>query len=506
MTIILGDCQIGIGDVAAVARGTSAVELGSSARKRLLDARRLVEQWSQSDRPVYGLTRGLGRNASVNVPSSKRAGFSETVVKARATGAGGYFETDVVRAAMFARACGLAQGGAGVRPLIIETQLAMLASGVHPLLPKIGSVGAADLTLCANLALPLMGLGRAEWCGEVLAGDVAMSRAGIPTVRLEEKEGLALCSANSVSAGLGALVLHDLTELLELAEATVALTFEAFRANLSPIDARIAAARAAPGQEAAAAALRRMLAGSGLFLHGAARRVQDPISLRCVSHVHGALRSCIDFARPNVEVELNSASDNPLILLEDEEILSTGNFHTPAMAIAFDALRLAISQTGSIAASRVARSMDTHLSELPPGLAQDGVASNGLGLIRMTAQTLSRELRYLSSPVSTDDIGMIDVEDHAPMTPVAVRKAAEQLDIFRQILACELIVSAQALELRKPERVAPVARALFEVVRAVIAPLDGDRSTTEDIEVMSNIVRGGTALDAVRTALSAGAS
>jgi histidine ammonia-lyase len=487
--------------VVAVARRGANVEITASVRSRLQEARRLVEEWSREDRPVYGLTRGLGPKATLDVPADERAAFSEMVVKARATGAGGYFERDVVRAALFARACGLAAGGAGVRPLIVDTQLAMLRQGVHPLLPKIGSVGAADLVLCANLALPMIGLGRAEWRGEVLPGDVAMARAGIPTVRLEEKEGLALCSANAVSVGLGALVLHDLAELLELADASVALTFEAFRGNVSPFDARVTDARPVPGQQAAAAALRRMLHGSALFRPGAARRVQDPISLRCVAQVHGALRTGIAFAQPNVEIELNSAADNPLILLEDKEILSTGNFHTPAMAIAFDALRLAISQTGSIAASRVARSMDPGLSGLPGGLSSSGVAGAGFGLIRLTAQTLSRELRYLSSPVSVDDIGLIDVEDHAPMTPVAVRKTAEQIDILRQVLACELIVSAQAFELRKPDGVAPVAQAVFEVVRGAVAPLGDDRSTTEDIETVTDMIRSGRFSAAVRAAL-----
>jgi histidine ammonia-lyase len=501
MTIILGDRQIGIADVVAVAREESPVELGASARARLQNARQLVEQWSREDRPVYGLTRGLGPKATLDVPANERASFSEMVVKARATGAGGYFGRDIVRAALFSRACGLAAGGAGVRPVILDTQLAMLEQGVHPLLPKIGSVGAADLTLCANLALPMIGLGRAEWHGEVLAGGVAMARAGIPTLRLEEKEGLALCSSNAVSVGMGALALHDLTALLELADAIVALTFEAFRGNVSPFDARVAAARPVPGQQEAAAALRRMLHGSALFRSGEARRVQDPISLRCVTHVHGALRAGLDFARPNVEIELNCAADNPLILLEDQEILSTGNFHTPAMAIAFDALRLAISQTGSIAASRVARSMNPGLTELPGGLSSSGVAGAGFGLVSLTAQTLSRELRYLSAPVSIDDYGIIDVEDHAPMTPVAVRKTAEQIDLLRQVLACELIVSAQALELRKPDEIAPVAQALFETLRGAIAPLEEDRSTTEDIEIVSDMIRSGMFLDAVRAAL-----
>lgn len=500
MTFALGKDHLRIADVAAVARSGAPVELAAEAGERLNAARAVVETWSREDRPVYGLTRGLGGRATVNVSSEDRTGYSEAVVLARASGAGGYFDRETVRAALFVRAVGLAHGGAGVRPIIVETQIAMLARGVHPLVPKVGSVGASDLMLCANLALPLMGLGRAEFEGEVMSGAAAMERAAIPVVKLEEREGLALCSANSVSVGLGALVLQDLSDLSELGDAILALTFEAFRANLSPIDPRVVASRPAPGQREAADSLRGMLKGSSLFNPGEARRLQDPISLRCASHVLGALRAGIEFASPNVEVELNAAADNPLILLAESEILSTGNFHTPAMAIAFDALRLAISQAGSMAAQRTSRMMDPETSGLSAGLSGYGVTRFGFGLVGLTAQTLVRELRYLAAPVSNDDGGTIGVEDHAPMTPVAVRRASEQVDIFRQVLACELMVASQALEMRKLAQVAPVALALFDAVRSIVPPLDDDRTTTHEIERVADMIRSGEMLRCVRSA------
>lgn len=491
MTLALGNEHLTIADVVAVARNGAPAYLSDPARSRLDDSRRVVEEWSREDKPAYGLTRGLGGRATMNVAAADRETYSEAVVLARASGAGGYFEADVVRAALFTRAAGLANGGAGVRPVIVDTQLAMLDRRVHPLVPKVGSVGASDLMLCANLALPLMGQGRAEFRGRIMAGAEAMGAAGLEPVRLLEREGLALCSSNAVAVGLGALVLHDLIELVELEEAIVALCLEAFRGNISPIDPRVVEARPAPGQREAAAALRGWLDGSALFEPGEARRVQDPISLRCASHVLGALRAGIDFARPNVEVELNAAADNPLVLLEEREILSTGNFHTPAMSIAFDALRLALGQAGTMASQRTARMMDPEASGLPAGLSQGGVTRFGLGLIALTATTLAREMRYLACPVANDDSGMFGVEDHAPMTPVAVRRTHEQLDLFRQVLACELIVATQALELRGVSRVAPVARRLAAAVREVVPPLADDRSTTAEVEVVADLIRSG---------------
>lgn len=501
MPITLGTGALGITDVVAVARDGAGVELGGEAYEKLNRARHLIERWAKENKPIYGVTRGLGGRVTMEVGEAERNSYSAAVVRARATGGGGYFDRQTTRAALFSRAAALAMGGAGVRPLIIETQIAMLERGVHPLVPQVGSVGASDLALCANLALPLMGEGRAEYAGEILPGREAMRRAGIPVVQLLEKEGLALCSANSISVGLGALVLQQVGELVELADAIVALSFEAFRANLSPIDERVVEARPAPGQRAAAHSIRQMLSGSELFLPGAARRVQDPISFRCASHVHGAVRAGLDFARPNIEIELNSTADNPLILLDDEDVLSTGNFHTPAMSIAFDALRLALSEMSNMSSERVARMMQPELTGLEGQfLSSRGVTRSGLGLLRIAAHTLMREVRYYAAPVSHDDSTALGVEDQAPFTPVAIRRTAQQLEYLVQVLACELIVSAQALDIRAPRGIAPVAQTLRDLVRTEVAALDDDRTTTEDIEAVTAMIRSGKALAIVREA------
>jgi histidine ammonia-lyase len=502
VTIWIGDDHIGVEDVVAVARKGAAVGLSQGVIARLDAARAVLEAWSRADRPVYGLTRGLGNKAGQVVPQAERDSFSETALKGRATGAGGYFPAEVVRAAMFVRAATLARGGAGVRPVIIETQLAMLAKGVIPLVPRIGSVGTSDLLLCANLGLPIIGLGRAEHGGKLLDGAEAMARAGVPTVALSEKEGLAIASSNAVSIGLGALALHDARELLELADAVVAMTYEAFVGNPSPFDPRVAAARPAPGQVEAAASLRAMLAGGGLFEPGAPRRVQDPISMRCVPQVHGTVRAALSWVNDALDVELNCAADNPLILTEDEEILSTGNFHSGLMAVSFDALRLALAQLGTGSAERAARLMDPELSGLPFRLSPHGMTYSGVGLVGLTSRTLSRESRHASSPASNDDATPMGVEDQAPFTLLSVRRTTDQLAILRQMLACEMIIAAQALDLRPPPKLGPVVKALHSFVRLHVAFVDEDRSTTEDIEVLSGAVNDGGALACVRQALS----
>ncbi len=489
--VLLGEPGIVPGDVIAVARNRTEVALADGARRTMERARDVVERFSADDRPVYGLTRGLGGRVVDEVPREERGDYSRVVVLARACGAGEPLPEDAVRAAMFARAAGLALGGAGVRPVVVETLCAMLKHGVHPLVPSIGSVGASDLALCANMALPLLGEGRAWFRGELLAGREAMERAGVAVVAPGEKEGLALCSSNAVSVGLGALVLGDLASLLELMDGIVALTFEAFRANLSPVDPRVVAARAAPGQERAARSLRDKLAGSALFDLSQARRVQDPISLRCVSHVHGSLRAAIAFCEPNVAAELNGAGDNPLVLGGDGDILSTGNFHTPAMAVAFDALALAVAQAATLGAQRTGRLMDSRFTGLPDRLTRRGTTRAGLGLLSLTAETLSKDIHLLGMPASLMDSSTYNVEDHAPMTTVAVRQARSAVDLLRQLAACELIAASQALDLRAPERCAPVARRLRDTLRRFVEPIDDDRSMTADVADVAAAIASG---------------
>ncbi len=502
MSISLGRDRITVEDVRQVARHGATAALDPAAAAAMERARDVLQDWLRADRPVYGLTRGLGNQAHVPVPHDERARFSEAMLKARASGAGPHLPDEAVRAALFVRAATLARGGAGARPLIVATQLAMLERGVTPAVPAIGSIGTSDLMLCANMGLPLVGLGRARLGGELMSGAAAMGRAGIPTVTLTEKEGLALCSSNAVSTGAGALALADVADLMELADATLAMGYEAFVGNPSPFDARVAAAHPAPGQGEAARRLRAMLRGSALFHPGVPRRLQDPISLRCATHVHGTALTASAWARDAVEVEMNCAADNPLILADDAEILSTGNFHSGAVAVAFDALRLALAQVGTMSAQRMARLLDPDLSGMGGLLTRQNVTRAGVGLLVLTAHTLGREARACAAPVSNDDVTPFGVEDQAPFTLLAVRRTAEQVDLLRQVLACEMIVAAQALDLRPLDPSSPAVRALHGFVRRHVAILDEDRATVEDVETLSAALKGTGALSVIRAALA----
>ena len=496
--IVIDRAPIGVGEVAQAARSRRPVKLGPAALERLTKGRALIERFLAEDKAVYGLTRGLGGRATVKVATEERDEMSTVMLRARACGSGPRFGAEAVRSFLFARAASQTQGRSGVRPVVAETLVAMLNAGVHPIVHEIGAHGASDMANAAEAALPVMGEGLAEFGGVVMPGGEAMQKAGITPLKLQVKEGLGLCSANNISAGLGALAIVEARRLLALAEATVALTYEAFRANLSPIDPRIVAARPAPGQAEAAEALRGYLAGSALNDYSNARRLQDPISLRCASHLFGALHAALDYAQPAVEIELNGAADNPAVLWEAEQILSNGNFHTPVMAQAFDLLAISLSQLASISSQRCGRMLRKQFTDLPDSLSRysEGTVRIGLGMLSHNMRMLAKEIHLLATPASRDDNSGYDVEDHDPMTPSAVRKFYRGLPHWRQIIAGELIIASEAFDQRKPEKPAAVAVALRDAVRALVAPFDDDRSMSEDLEAVTALV-GSDRLDSL---------
>src|SRR5215471_18292005 len=322
MTVTLGAARVTLDDLVAVARERAAVALSPEVSPRLAAARAVVEQLATTATPIYGVNSGLGANVGEPIDASALESFQLSAIRARAVGVGPPYDAASVRAMLFARAASLSVGGAGVSPRVVEALVALLNARVHPRVPRFGSIGVADLPQLSHLALPLIGEGEAEVGGAVVPAAQALTRAGLAPIALGPKDALALVSANSATVGRAALVLHDAMVLLEQWNAAVALSYEGFRANLSVIDPRVVRARPAPGQVEVADQLRALLAGSRLFEPGNARRVQDPLSLRCVAQVHGALSWMLGEARAQVELELNCAGESPLVLVAESEMLS----------------------------------------------------------------------------------------------------------------------------------------------------------------------------------------
>jgi len=395
---------------------------------------------------------------------------------------------------MFARLAGMAAGGSGVSPQVFDALAAMLDAGVHPVVPSIGSIGVADLAPLSHLALPLFGEGRAEYRGQVWAGADALQRAGLRPITLGPKDGLALISANAATVGHAALVVHDAAAALDHFNVAAALSLEAFRANTSPLDARVQAARPARGQVAIAERLRELLAGSALWHDGAARRVQDPLSLRCVTQVHGAALAALHLARDDIELELNSAADSPLVLADDERLVSNGNFHIPALALALDGLGLALAQVALLAVMRCQKLYNPALSGLPLQLTTLGPAHSGFATVQKTLAALYNQIRHLAHPASLDGLPVSEAaEDHAPMAPNAVAHLAAMLPLLRYLAAIEWLSAAQAADLR-PVPAATMGRgaaAAHAALREAVPLLVEDRPLGPDIDTVAALIGAG---------------
>jgi histidine ammonia-lyase len=490
--VALGTTPLGIDAVVRVARGLAAVSLDTAARKRLTAARAVIERFARSDVPVYGLTTGLGAGVDTRLAAADMAAFQTQAIRARSVGVGARMATDGVRALLLARLAGFAAGRSGVSPHVADALAALLNARIHPLVPTIGTIGAADLAPLAHAGLVLLGQGVAEHDGGILDGAAALAAAGLKPVTLGPKDGIALLNCNAASIGPGALVLADARQVLGALDAAASLSFEGFRANVSPLDPRLQALRPAPGQTGTAARLTALLAGSLLWKPGAARRVQDPLSFRCVAPVHGAAQAALDAAIALIEIELNGAGDNPLVLAEDDEILSGPNFDVTALALAFETLGQAMAQTASLAVGRIVKLMSPSFNDLPRFLTPVGKTSTGFATTQKTAAALEAEIRHLAMPVSLHVASVADgVEDYATMAPRVVAKTGEIVERLRLLAALELIAAAQAVDLRKLAKIGKGAEAAHAAVRSACAFLDDDRPLGPDIEAVAALIAAG---------------
>ena len=489
--------------VAAIAREGVTVTLAPGARSRIEAAQAAVARAARQGRPVYGVTTGLGSRVVDSVDGAAAAEFSLRTLRGRAMAVGEPLERELTRAAMALRLNGLCAGGSGAGLPIADGLAALLNAGVHPRIPRSGSVGAADLVMLAHVGLVLIGEGEAEVGGELLDGAQALRRAGLEPVELGAKDGLVLCSSSAVSAGIATLALLDGEARLAAAQVSAALSMEGFRANLSPLDPRVAAARPAPGQEWAASGLMTLLAGGALTEPGAARRLQDPLSFRCASQIHGSLHCALELLGGAVAPEINGADDNPLVLAADDEILSTGNFHVPALSLALDATAIAVAQVASAVTERGARLRTTRLSGLPANLVDDDPTRSGIAPLLKTARALTIEIRHAAAPFATEATAGADgVEDDSTAATQAALRLRGQLDRLALLIAVELLIAAQAVDLASVSRLGAGTAAAQRCVRELVDLVTDDRPLGPDVERLAReALTNGTLLAGVRDAV-----
>jgi histidine ammonia-lyase len=488
--VTFGDHRLSVDDMVLVARRRAVVALSKGARERILAARAVVEHHLAENVPVYGLTTGLGAGVDTRLEADDLAAFQRRVAFARAVGVGEAMPIPEVRAMMAARLAARCVGQTGVSLAVPETLVAALNAGFHPVVPSIGSIGAGDLAPLAHMAIALLGDGEAEVAGERYVGAAALARAGLTPLPICPKDGHALVAANAASAGRGALAAVDARLALDTLDCAAALSMEAFGANTSPLRPAVNAARPAPGQAAAAQRLSALLAGSGPLERPPPRRVQDPLSYRCVAPVHGAARTALAEAIAMVELELNHAGDNPVVL--DGVMLSNGNFDMTLFTLRFEMLAQALSHAAVIAAQRALKLMSPGYSDQPRFLTPLGQSRTGFATLQKVIGALEGEIRWRAQPATLALLHAADgVEDHAANAPTAISKVSESAERLVVLAACELMVAAQAIDLRGGAALGPGVARIYGFVRSHVDKLEEDRASGPDVSRLAEAIRAG---------------
>lgn len=491
--VSLSGSRLTFGELRRVAQSNEPVQLDPAALPAMLASRAVVEQLASGDAPVYAVNTGVGLLADVRVAPDELEQLQRNVVRSHACGVGPPLARDEARGMMLIRANVLAKGFSGIRPVVAERLCDLLNHGVTPVVPSQGSVGASgDLAPLAHIALVLIGEGEAEFDGVRLPGAEALRRAGLDPIVLASKEGISLVNGTQAMLSVGGLQLLEAETLAEAADFICAMTIDGLRGTPRAFDPRIHELRPFPGQVQSAANLARYLEESEIRAsHITCRRVQDAYSLRCAPQIHGAVRDAIATARRTLEIELNSVTDNPLVI--DGEIFSGGNFHGEPLALQLDSLAIALTVLSGISERRIDRLVNPSLNEeLPPFLATHAGLESGFMMLQVTAAALVAENRVLAHPASTGSITTSgNKEDFVSMGMTSAMKLKQVVRNTRHVLAIELLAATRALDCLRPLKSSAIVEQVRAALAQVSAPWTADRALSADIEAVGAWIASG---------------
>ncbi len=488
----------------AVARFGARTELTEEARRAIESSRELAEKISREHRVVYGINTGFGDFADVAVPEEMSNQLSTNLILSHCVGTGEPYAQEVVRGMMLLRANALCVGVSGVRLVLVEKLVELLNKGVTPWVPQKGSLGASgDLAPLSHMGLVLLGLGQAYYQGKLLPGREALLRAGVePLDTLASKEGLGITNGTCAMTSVGALHLYDTMAAARLADLISALTLTVLTGQLDAFQDRVHQVRRQLGQIQVAKNIRILTQHCEILERAQGDRVQDAYALRCIPQVHGAVRDALDYVRSKVELELNAVTDNPLMFLEDEAVISGGNFHGEPMALPFDMLGIACAELASISERRTERMVNADLSNgLTPFLTTEGGVNSGYMIVQYSAASMASENKVLAHPACVDSIpSSANQEDFVSMGTTAARKAGQILENTRSVLAFELLTACQAVDIRRMvgshgRGLSPIHEAIFSHVRKSVPFMEKDRELWPDILQVERMVRSGELLD-----------
>ncbi len=481
-----------IENVHEVAFERRLVDIHPHAVLKIQRSRDVVDRIVESGRIVYGITTGFGKLSDVHIGASDLTQLQKNLIRSHASGVGDPLEEDETRALILMRANVLAKGLSGVRPIVVQRLCDLLNHKIYPAIPCRGSVGASgDLAPLAHLALVLIGEGDVFGLSGRISGAEALEGAGLSSLELQAKEGLALTNGTQATLATGVICLRRAQQLIDMADLAGAMTLEALQGTPVAFDERIHHARPHCGQIQIAERLTRFLKNSQIReSHLNCPRIQDAYSIRCMPQVHGPVRECLKYVRNVVEIELNSATDNPLVFAESEEVLSGGNFHGQPLGLSFDFMAIALSELANISERRIERLLNPEYGNLPPFLADNPGLNSGFMIAQVAAAALASENKVFSHPASVDSIPTSgNKEDHVAMAMGAALKLKQIVSNLEKILAIEFLSAAQGLDYLRPLRGGESIEAVYQYIRSRISHVEVDRVLSKDIEQMASIMK-----------------
>lgn len=501
-TVVIDGNGLTLNQLVAVAKQGYKVVLHEGAQKRVEESRKIVDRIVRNDEVVYGITTGFGKFSDVVITQNDCKTLQKNLILSHACGYGKSFPTEVVRAIMLLRANALSKGYSGITLNALNTLIEMINKGVHPIIPEKGSLGASgDLAPLAHMVLPMIGEGEAEYKGEILSGKDAMDRAEIPIVELTAKEGLALINGTQVMTAVGALAVDEAIQLLKLADISSALTMEALRGIKDAFYPEVHSIRPHKGQMTTAENILNLVEGSNLVTNQGELRVQDAYTLRCIPQVHGASKDAINYVLERVLIEMNSATDNPVIT-ENGKVISGGNFHGQPMALSFDFLGIAAAELGNISERRIERLINYQLNDLPAFLVKKGGLNSGFMITQYAAAALVSENKVLAHPASVDSIpSSANQEDHVSMGTIAARKSREIIENVKRVIATEIMAACQAIDFRENVKLGIGTSAAYRVVRENLSFIEEDRIMYKDLDKCTELLSNRTLINEVEKAV-----
>jgi histidine ammonia-lyase len=491
-TVLIDGDNLTLEQVEEVAFGKASVKIDPKAISKINKCRKYVEKIVDTGKTVYGINTGFGKLCLERINKKDIEKLQENLVLSHALSVGPVFSEEEVRAIMLLRANVLAKGYSGVRLELIQTLLDMINKGIHPMIPEKGSVGASgDLAPLAFIALVMMGKGWVFYKGRLMDGRRALKNAKISPLKFSAKEGLALINGTCVMTALGVLSLLKAERLVELADMAGALSLEAALCTPVAFDENIQKVRRYKGQKETARNLINLTRESQIReFHKACPKVQDPYSFRCMPQVHGAVRDALSYVRSILNIEINSATDNPLIFPDEDKVISGGNFHGEPVALALDFLGIACSELASISERRIACLINPEISNLPAFLTKEPGLNSGFMIAQIVAASLVSENKVLSHPASVDSIPTSNnQEDHVSMGTIAARKAREIVNNTEEVLAIEFLAASQGIDFRAPLKPGIGTGKIYKKIRKMIPPVAKDRLLVGDLVKMKELMR-----------------